>query len=75
MLINNYPVTEAGETNFVQSRQGPPSNEITVKVIEKSGEPPDHDLVVLPPLLKLLEHVLMMLFSQCRQYLIETRKG
>ena len=43
-----------------------------VKVVEKAGEPSDHDVVVGPPLVKLLQQRLVPQLPQRRQ---DLRKG
>lgn len=48
-----YQITKTGKPNFIKGWQRPPRYKITIKIMEESRKPPDHNLMVFPPFYKL----------------------
>ena len=57
-------VAEAQHAHVLQLREVVTLNVVPVEVVEEAREPPDHDLVVVPALHELLQHVLALLLAQ-----------
>ena len=56
-----YQITEASKSNFIKARKVPPSNKISIKIIEEMRKPSPQNFVDCPPFHKLSQHKFIML--------------
>ena len=59
--VMTYQITEASKSNFIKGRKWPPSNKVSIKIMEETRKPPHHYFVVCPPFYKLSQHKFIML--------------
>ena len=61
--VKTYQITEASEPNLVKGRKWPPSNKISIKIMEETRKPSNHNFMIWPPFHKFSQHELIMLLS------------
>lgn len=71
--VVRYQITEAGQSDVIEGRKWPPSYKISIKIMEETRKPSNHNFVVGPPFHKLSQHKFIMLFSYRWQYLYRKR--
>lgn len=44
--VMTYQITEASEPNLIKGRKGPPSNKVSIKIMEETRKPSNHDFMI-----------------------------